>query len=264
MFEASKPESIYYLPFGSSIGDDSVDLPYGDDFMDLDVKEIDTRYQNELDNLIGAQISLPGRDGLPLLAIVKKRKLNFKGEPVGSYDPSPMLDSRIYELKFPDGRVEEYAVNVILENMADQVKSNDWDASLFDEIVSAAKDEETVIKKGDGAFTLVDGIKTPVITTKGWKIQIKWKDGSLSWHPMAIVKSSNPIELAEYAVSNKLSDEPAFRWWVKSTLKERNRLIHKSKTKTTVKNIKFGVEVPSTVEEALRLDLAINLARGHS
>ena len=72
---------------------------------------------------------------------------------------------------------------------------------------------------------------------------------------MAIVKSSNSIELAEYAVSNKLSDEPAFRWWVKSTLKERNRLIHKFKTKTAVKNIKFGVEVPSTVEEALRLDL---------
>ena len=125
VFEASKPENIYYLPFGSTIEDDSMDLPYGDDFMDLDVKKIDTRYHNELDNLIGAQVSLPGRDGLPLLVFVKKRKLNFKGEPVGSYDPSPMLDSRIHELEFPYGRVEEYAVNVILEKMADQVKSND-------------------------------------------------------------------------------------------------------------------------------------------
>ena len=166
-----------------------------------------------------------------------------------------MLDSRIYELEFPDGRVEEYAVNVILENMVDQVKSNDWDVSLFDEIVCATKDEKTVIKKGEGAFTMVDGIKTPIITNKGWNIQIKWKDGSVSWHPMSIVKSSNPIELAEYAVNNKLSDEPTFRWWVKSTLKGRYKLIHKSKTKTTIKNIKFGVEVSSTVEEALRLDL---------
>ena len=95
----------------------------------------------------------------------------------------------------------EYLVNVILENMVDQVNSNDWDVSLFDETVSAVKDEETVVKKGDRAFTLVDGIKTPVITTRGWKIQIRWKDGSLSWHTMAIVKSSNPIELAEYAMS---------------------------------------------------------------
>ena len=72
---------------------------------------------------------------------------------------------------------------------------------------------------------------------------------------MSIVKSSNPIELAEYAVNNKLSDEPSFRWWVKSTLKGRNKLIHKFKTKKTTKNIKFEVEVPSMVEEALRLDL---------
>ena len=72
---------------------------------------------------------------------------------------------------------------------------------------------------------------------------------------MSIVKFSNLIELVEYAVSNKLSDEPAFRWWVKSTLKGRNKLIHKFKTKKTTKNIKFEVEVPSMVEEALRLDL---------
>ena len=102
--------------------------------MDLNAREIDTRYQNEFNNLIGAQVILPDKDGLPLLTIVKKRKWNFKGEPVGFSDPNPILDSRIYELEFPDGGIEEYAVNVILENIVDQVKSNDWDASLFDEI----------------------------------------------------------------------------------------------------------------------------------
>ena len=63
---------------------------------------------------------------------------------------------------------------------------------------------------------MVGGIMKPIITTKGWNIQIKWKDGSVSWYPMSIVKSSNPIEFVEYDVSNKLSDEPAFRWWVPS------------------------------------------------
>ena len=90
---------------------------------------------------------------------------------------------------------------------------------------------------------------------KGWNIQIKWKDCTVSWHPMFIVKSSNPIELGEYAVSNELSDKPAFRWWVKSTLNGRNILIDKFKTRMASKKIKFGVEVLSTVEEALRLDL---------
>ena len=56
-------------------------------------------------------------------------------------------------------------------------------------------------------------------------------------------------------MSNKLSDQPAFKWWVKSTLKRRDGLIHKFKTKRTDMNFKFGVEVPSMVEEALRLDI---------
>ena len=80
------------------------------------------------------------------MAIVKKRKLNFKGEPVGSPILSPILDSRIYELEFPDGRIEEYSVNVILENMIDQVKSN----TLFDEIISVRKDEKIAVEKEKG------------------------------------------------------------------------------------------------------------------
>ena len=118
------------------------------------------------------------------MVIVKKRKLNFKGKPVGSSKLSPILDSRIYELEFFDERIEEYTVNVILENLVEQVKSNDWDTSLFDEIISARKEEKIAIEKGERAFTMVDGIRKPIITYKGWNIQIKWKDRSVSWHPM--------------------------------------------------------------------------------
>ena len=139
--------------------------------------------------------------------------------------------------------------------MADQVNSNDWGASLFDEIVSATKDDKVAIKKGEGAFKMVNGTMEPIINTKGWNIQVKWKNASVSWHLMSIVKSSNSIELAEFTVSNKLSDEPAFKWWINSTLKGRNKLINKFKTTIASKKIKFGVEVPSTIEEALRLDL---------
>ena len=180
VFELNNPERIYYSLFGAVIDEDSIDLPYGDSFMDLDVNEIDTSYLSELDNLIGAQVPLPNKYGLPLLAIVKKRKLNFKGEPVRSLNLSLILDSRIFELEFPDGRIEEYSVNVILENMVDQVKSNDWDASLFDEFISARKDKKIAVEKGERAFTIVDGIRKPIITTKGWNIQIKCKDGSVS------------------------------------------------------------------------------------
>ena len=62
-------------------------------------------------------------------------------------------------MEFPDGRVEEYSVNVILENMIGQVESNDWDAGLFDEIIYSRKDENVAVEKGEMAFTIVDGIR---------------------------------------------------------------------------------------------------------
>ena len=78
----------------------------------------------------------------------------------------PMLDSSVYELEFPDGRVEEYSANIIIMNMLDQVRGNDWDASLFDKIISVGKDK-TAIVKGPKAFTTSNGFKKPIATTKG-------------------------------------------------------------------------------------------------
>ena len=100
------------------------DLTYKDDFAKLRMENIDDSYLADLDNLIGVQVSLPGKDGIPLLATVKKRKLDYKGHPIGSPNANPILDPRIYELEFPDGRVEEYSVNIIIENILDQVANN--------------------------------------------------------------------------------------------------------------------------------------------
>ena len=37
------------------------------------------------------------------------------GREVGTYNPGPVLDTRIYEVMFPDGKVEQYVVNLIAE-----------------------------------------------------------------------------------------------------------------------------------------------------
>ena len=57
--------------------------------------------------------------------------------------------------------------------MIDQVNSNDWDAGFFDEISSVRKDENVAEEKGERAFSMVDGIRKPIITTKGWSIQME-------------------------------------------------------------------------------------------
>jgi hypothetical protein len=36
---------------------------------------------------------------------------------------------------------------------------------------------------------------------KGWKLCAKWKDGMTSWHQLADLKESYPIEVAEFAVT---------------------------------------------------------------
>jgi hypothetical protein len=56
------------------------------------------------------------------------------------------------------------------------------------------------------------------MTTRGWDINVEWKDGTSSWIPLKDLKDSNPVKLAEYAKANHLASEPAFAWWVQKVL----------------------------------------------
>jgi hypothetical protein len=83
---------------------------------------------------------------------------------------------------------------------------------------------------------------------------VQWKGGTSSWVDLKELKDSNPIEVAEYAVANQIHDEPAFNWWVKHVLRHRRRIIGKVKNKYWLTTHKFGVRLPHTVDEALRID----------
>ena len=254
IFNPGKSDEIYYKAFGDNILEEEVTLPYGDELEDVKVENIDEPYMEELDSLIGSQVNLPDKSGIPLLITVKKRKRESQGHPVGKADDNPILDSRIYELEYPDGRVEEYSVNTILENMVEQVHSNDWDTTLMDEILAVRRDSDVSVMQGPDASAIVNGRKRPIITTKGWDVQVRWKDGSISWHPLFLVKRSNPVDLTKYVESNGLSKEPAFRWWIKQVLKRRGKIKGKFKTKKRKNKIKYGIKVPATVEETRLFD----------
>jgi hypothetical protein len=61
------------------------------------------------------------------------------------------------------------------------------------------------------------------------------------------------VEVAEYDVSKNLHDSPDFVWWVPNVLKNRSRIID-AMTKT-YHNLthKFGIEVPKSWDECVRL-----------
>ena len=101
---------------------------------------------------------------------------------------------------------------------------------------------------------LNSGSKKRKITTKGWWLLVKWKDGSSSWTSLREAKEANPIEVAEYAVSAGISDEPAFAWWVGYVLNKRNKIIKGINHRVVKKKLKFGVVVPESIDEAYALD----------
>ena len=71
---------------------------------------------------------------------------------------------------------------------------------------------------------------------------------------MSKVKNSSLIETAEYAVAAKIDNEPAYAWWVLMILKKRNKIIAKVKSWYWKTTHKFGLRLPHSVEEALRID----------
>ena len=103
-------------------------------------------------------------------------------------------------------------------------------------------------------FVQCDGKLIRKLTTKGWDLCIQWKDGSTSWEPLASVKESNPVEVAEYAMINGIAIEPAFAWWVPYTLKRRARIVKAVNSRYLLRKHKYGVELPKTLKEAIEID----------
>jgi hypothetical protein len=93
-------------------------------------------------------------------------------------------------------------------------------------------------------------------TTRGWQMLVEWKDGNSLWTTLKDLKESNPVEVAKYAVANNLVSEPSFSWWVPFTIRKRDRIIMKVKSKYWQRMHKYGIQLPKSVPEAYRIDEA--------
>ena len=256
IFDPNKPEAIYTNLF--EYDDDSPnEVPYGNELRDEIPHEINEPYIIALDEYIGTKVVVPGSTpGVePVLATIKGRKRDHNGNPVGQSHQNPILDTRIYQLEFPDGRVEEYGMNVIAEHLYSQVDEHGYDTGIFLEIIDFRRDDKVAADCKNGTYTTIQGIERPVITTKGWELLVQWTDKSTTWVPLSHIKESNPIEVAEFAFANGIHNEPAFKWWAHKVLKKRDTIISKVKTRAQRKgNMKFGVTVPVSAREAIELD----------
>ena len=253
-FQIEHPNPVFYLQDEMDVvtaGDIPPDAEYGDMIQPAKSDADDIEYET-FDQYISAEF-LVNRNGETASAKVVKRARDNNGNPIGKKHDNPLMDTREYECMLDDGTIMRYNANVIAENIFAQCDDEGRRQAVLSEITDHKKDRSAIdITKG--YTTSRKGKRIPKTTTKGWKLLCQWKDGSSDWIDLKHVKDSNPIELAEYAVANRIQEEPAFKWWVSETLRVRNRIIAKVKNRYWKTSHKFGVRLPHSVQEALQID----------
>ena len=243
IFKDFDPEACVYDENGDLITFSPMDNP----------QESEAPVLEQGDQLIGTKIQLP-LSGELREATVVQRKRNFDGTLVGTANPNPILDSRQYDVDFGDELYQEYSANVLLENLYSQVDEDGQSSSLLQCIVDHRCTDAAVPKEEGWYNPAGSTARKRVRTTKGWDIQVEWTDGTRTWVSLKDLKEANPIDLAEYAKARGIDDEPAFAWWVNWTLKKRDMIINNIRARIPKKAMKFGVVVPGSVDEAIKLD----------
>ena len=156
---------------------------------------------------------------------VTQHKRDSNGNPIGRANDNPNLNTRDYIVEFEDGDVTELTANLIDESMYAQCDPVGTQYILLDELIDYKHDKTAITR--DGQMTVrSDGRTYMKKSTIGWQICWQWKDSSTSWENLADLKSSHPIETAEFAKLQGIDHEPAFNWWIPHVLKKGDRIIY--------------------------------------
>ena len=211
------------------------------------------------DMLMGAEIYLPHGDRNEI-AKVMGRKRNSDGLFVGRKHQNPILDSRVFTVRFPDGDERDVSYNTIAEHLFSQVDEEGNQYQLFKEIIGHRKNKRAIEKTDQ--YRTTNGKLTKKQTTAGWDLEVEWADGSTSWLPLKQLKETNSVETAQYAQDNRIIEEPAFDWWAMHVLKRRTRLIKMSQSRHKRSGYKFGIRIPRSTAEALEIAQKTEIQNG--
>ena len=91
------------------------------------------------DPLLSTEIMIQDEEG-QLSGKMIKQVFILDGNIAGKYDYNPYLNLIMYEIELADGRIKEYGVNIIAENMLTQVDSNGFSLTLMEGIIDYKHD----------------------------------------------------------------------------------------------------------------------------
>ena len=155
---------------------------------------------------------------------MKRRAKDLNKRAICRAHPNLLLNSCEYKIELEDGTTDQIFAKTISENIYSQLDNEGRKILAFGDIIYHRKDK-SVLTKEDGFTQLSDGHKKCKQTTRGWQVLVEWKDETTTWMDLKDIKEANLVELAEYVVSSRIDDKPAFTWWVPYTLKKRERII---------------------------------------
>ena len=121
------------------------------------------------------------------------------------------------------------------------------------EVILDYRKDGYVVDKEDMYITNKSGQCRIQQTTLGWKLLVQWNNGTEKWIPLKDLKESNPVELTEFVSARGIDSEPGFVWWVPFTLRKRDGIIAAVNSRTKRVSNKYGVQIPSTFQEAYDL-----------
>ena len=235
--------------FDLFVGDDGETITIDDK---LKAPEADDYTPEALDRYLASEVMV-NRDGELIRGAVVSRRKDLNGIPVGKANSNPILDTREYVIEFDDGSEDIYTANLVAENIYSSVNAEGHRQLSLREIIDHRKSGHA-ISGDDGHYKDRNGVRRPKRTTKGWDLLVEWSYGGQEWVPLADMKVSYPVEVAQYAEQAKLLSEPAFAWWASHVLKKRDRIVAKTKSKHWSRTHKYGIELPRTLTEALSID----------
>ena len=110
------------------------DMPELDDIMDLDL-------------FLNSEVLLPHNGEYIISANVIGRINDCEGNPVGTYNINPIVDTQVYNVMFPERVIQKYSETCIVENLYGQVDNEGRRYICMDDIVDHCKDSTVVTKE---------------------------------------------------------------------------------------------------------------------
>ena len=104
-------------------------------------------------------------------------------------------------------------------------------------------------------FNTKQGRQTQQNTTVEWALQTMWKNGSKQWVKLKDLKESKPVDVAEYATTRGIQEEPAFSWWVPYTLRKRDIIVSTVSSRVRKCSYKYGIDIPTSIAHAKHIDM---------